>query len=476
MESLFSGDNLWKVGLAAVFAVVAFVAMLRDAKFGFLFLGAMLFLSGLGLTEDAEKSAMGRSWLYALQERRQLAYVACAGLLFVGVAVHASKLQTRNLPLLGFMVMFQGVYMGMITIFQAGPLSGLQAVIFSIFSMSAVLFMLASQLRTWEDIIKLLRVISLVGCVWTVACTMQFMIDQSVLLTGAARRFIGLSGNPQHAAGLSAVMATLSLWLTLNDRGKLWKLVAVVATATHIIFVLWTASRTGLALTSMGFAAVLYARMGRAVLAAPVLIAAAYGLLTLAQSMGVEFGFERLSSREDTRTAQWNILLENGLSNPVLGVGLREAGASENGFLYGFAAFGLGVPLIMLLIMFTTMGVWFRLLKARFDTPSPVGKRTMDLCMGFFIMYWAGNMFEGFGVARISPQLSYFLIFSCIAASAINISGDERAWMRAQGVADDEEAEHLDAVAADHCGEYTPGISDYGVNDGAGDNRPVQPA
>ncbi len=456
METLFASENLWKLGLAATFAVVAFVAMLRDAKFGFLFLGAMLFLSGLGLTEDAEKGGLYRSWLFALQERRQLAYVACAGLLFIGVAIHAGKLQTRNLPILGFLVMFQGVYMGMITIFQDGPIAGLQAVIFSIFSMAAVLFILAGQLRSWDDIISLLRVIALVGCVWTAACTLQFVIDQNVLLTGAGRRFIGLSGNPQHAAGLSAVMATLSLWLTLNDRGKFWKLVAIVATATHIIFVLWTGSRTGLALTTMGFTAVLYARLGRAVLAAPVLLVAAYGLLTLAQSMGVEFGFERLSSKEDTRTAQWNILLDNGLANPILGVGLREAGASENGFLYGFAAFGLGVPLIMAVVMLVTIAIWFRLLKARFDTPNPVGKRLMDLCMGFFIMYWAGNMFEGFGVARISPQLTYFLIFACIAASAINIAGDERAVLRAQGIQDEDDAAMgLEAVTtAQDYGDY----------------------
>jgi hypothetical protein len=457
MESLFAGENLWKLGVAAVFAIAAFGAMLRDAKFGFIFLGAMLFISGLGLTEDAEKSGMSRSWLYALQERRQLAYVGCAGLLFVGVAIHAGKLQTRNLPLLGFMVMFQGVYMGMITIFQDGPIAGLQAVIFTIFSMSAILFILAGQLRSWDDIISLLRVIALVGCVWTAACSLQFMIDQNVLLTGAGKRFIGLSGNPQHAAGLSAVMATLSLWLTLNDRGKFWKLVAVVATATHIIFVLWSGSRTGLALTTMGFTAVLYARLGRAVLAAPILLVAAYGLLTLAQSMGVEFGLERLSSKEDTRTAQWTILLENGLSNPIMGVGLREAGASENGFLYGFAAFGLGVPIIMAIIMFTSMAIWFRLLKARFDTPNPIGKRLMDLCMGFLIMYWAGNMFEGFGVARISPQLSYFLIFSCIAASAVNIASDERAALRAQGIQDED-----DAALGIEAGTNDSDYGDYG--------------
>ncbi len=454
MDGLFASENLWKIGVLAILGVIAFMGMLRNARVGFIFLGAMIFLSGLGLTENADKMQEYRTWLYVLQTNRQLAYAGCAGLLLLGVMVHAAKVNSRTVPVLGLMVMLQGIYMGIINIFQGEVSGGLQAVVFTIFSMSAILLSISSQLKSWDDIVDLLRMLITVGAVWTLACTVQFAVDQSVLLTGNARRFVGLSGNPQHAAGLSAVMSTIALWLVLNDAKKFWNVIAIFTLTTHVIFVLWTASRTGLALTTMGFASVLYARLGRAVFFAPVLVGAGYGLLTLAQSMGVEFGFERLSSRDDTRTAQWGILWENGLNNPIIGVGLTEAGASENGFLYGFAAFGLGVPVIMACIMLVTIGIWFRMLRSRFETPNPTGKRVVDLCLGFFVMYWAGNMFEGFGVARISPQLSYFLIFACIAACTVTVASEERALTREAG---QEDLEALPAPDYDEpYGDYKP--------------------
>jgi hypothetical protein len=427
MEDLFSSQGFWKLGLILAAVLYALFQLVRKPDFAMIFVGGMLFLSALGLTEDAEKFADTRVWLYPLQVNRQLAYAACAGMVMLGAAIHSSKVNSRTIPGLGLGMLALGVYMGVILIFQKGAVAGFAAIFLAIFSMGAVMILLASQLRSWDDFAKVLRILTFVGCVWTLACTIQFLSDQTRLTTGyGMRRFVGLSGNPQHAAGLSAVMATVGFWVLLNDRAKFWKLLASIAASTHIIFVLWTASRTGLALTVIGFTGILYARIGRAIFFAPVAGGMGYALLTVAQNMGVQFGFERLSSREDTRSDKWQILWETGMSSPVIGVGLEDAGGSENGFLYGFASFGIGVPVIMVIILLFTIGVCLRLIKARFDTPDPVGKRLIDLTIAFFLMYWAGNIFEGFGVARISPQLTYFLIFACFATSAITISQDER--------------------------------------------------
>ncbi|MCX5690511.1 MAG: hypothetical protein NTV94_12140 [Planctomycetota bacterium] len=429
MDTLFDSQGFWKLGLVVVVAVFSFFGLIKSSKFSLLFIGAMLFISGLGLGEDVQKGVEYHTWLFPLQSNRQAVYMACAGMVLLGGMIHAAKLKTSNIPGLGIGMMLMGVYMGTITIFHTGMINGFAAIVLALFSMSAVMIVLASQLREWDDFVSMLRVLALIGCVWTLACVVQFVVDKSALTTGfGLRRFIGLSGNPQHAAGLSAVMATLSFWLVLNDRSKLWKLLAVMAATTHIVFVLWTASRTGLALTMIGFTGILYARLGRAVFFAPVAGLIGYAVLTLAQNMGVEFGFERLTSSDDTRSDKWNILIERGFSSPIVGVGLEDAGGSENGFLYGFASFGFGVPIILTLIMLATMVVCAKLVKARFETPNPVGKRVIDLTLAFFAMYWAGNMFEGFGVARISPQLTYFLIFSCFASCAIALARDEHAW------------------------------------------------
>ena len=444
MDTLFTSQGFWKLGLIAAVAAFSFFGLIKSSRFSLLFIGAMLFLSGLGLGEDIQKGAEYHTWLFPLQSNRQAVYMACAGMVLLGGMIHAAKLNTRNIPGLGIGMMVLGIYMGTVTIFHTGMINGFAAIILAIFSMSAVMLVLASQLREWDDFVGMLRVLSFIGCVWTMACVVQFVVDKSALTTGfGLRRFIGLSGNPQHAAGLSAVMATLSFWLVLNDRSKFWKLLAVMAASTHIIFVLWTASRTGLALTLIGFTGILYARLGRAVFFAPIAGAVGYAVLTLAQNMGVEFGFERLTSSDDTRSDKWNILWERGLSSPIVGVGLEDAGGSENGFLYGFASFGFGVPVIMMLIMLATMVVCLRLVKARFETPNPVGKRVIDLTLAFFAMYWAGNLFEGFGVARISPQLTYFLVFSCFASCAIALARDEHAMAAAAGPEDAPEEEYF---------------------------------
>jgi hypothetical protein len=77
-------------------------------------------------------------------------------------------------------------------------------------------------------------------------------------------------------------------------------------------------------------------------------------------------------------------------------------------------------------------------------------------------------MFEGFGVARISPQLVYFLIFSCIAISAVNIANDERAWLRAQGVDDEDEGSSAHTATPE-----TPKDTEY---EGYGDYGDYKPA
>ncbi len=426
MDDIFSAQEIWKLGVVGILAVVAFVQTLRSAKFPMVFTGAMLFISTLGLTEDAARGSEYRTWLYALQTNRQTVYVLCAALVTLGVAIHASRINTRTVPGLGLGMMLLGVYMGLITIFHLGPIAGLSAVALSVFSIGVMLIFLASQMRSWDEIVSVLRVFAMVGCIWTAGCIVQFLIDQTMLTTGfGARRFVGLTGNPQHAAGFSAVMATVGFWLYLNDTSKRWRALAVICSTTHIIFVLWTASRTGLAMSVMGFAGVLYSRIGRGVFLAPVAVAVGYALLTLAEAMGVQFGFERLTSTDDTRSHKWATLIENGFANPIVGVGLDNAGGSENGFLYGFAAFGIGVPVILAILMLATLGVCLRLIKLRFDTPNPVGRRLIDLTLAFFAMYWAGNMFEGFGVARISPQLCFFVIFACMASSMVAIVQDE---------------------------------------------------
>lgn len=426
MDDLFSEQNIWKIVVLAVAGAAAFIQTLRNPRFPLFFIAGMLFFASLGITVDAADGLEPRTWLFAVQANRQILYAVCAGMVILGVAVHAGRINTRTVPGLGVGMMLLGIYMGLITIFHEGPGAGIAAATLALGSVGVMLLFLTSYLRTWDDVNALVRMFVLVGCLWSALCIVQVGIDQRALTMGySSRRFMGLSGNPQHAAGFAAAMATVSFWVFLNNSSKRWRFLAIFCGATHAVFILWTASRTGLAMTTIGFAGVLYSRLGRGVLLAPIAAAAGFGLLTLAQAIGIEFGFERFTSTDDTRTEKWLTLLENGLANPVLGMGIEDAGGSENGFLYGFAAFGIGAPIIMGTLLLATMFACLRLIKTRFDTGSELGKRVIDLTIAYFAMYWAGNMFEGFGVARMSPQLCFFVMFACIASASKAIVEDE---------------------------------------------------
>ncbi len=428
MGELFSADNIWKLGIVAAAVVSIIFMMLKSPKGGLYLLAAMLFLAGLGLPKDAEKGTEYRTWLFSIQDKRNFMYAGCAALMCLGLFAHASKINPRYTAPLSWLYVFLNVLMGMIIIIQpsGGPMAGFLAIIFAVLTMVPMMLLISAVLKEWDDWIVVLRFLALGALAWTIACTVQFGIDQSVLITGSGRRFVGLSGNPQHAAGLSAVLTVTCTWLFLNDPKKRWKLLWAAIAASHVVFVLWTGSRTGLITTVAGLTAIFYARIGKAVLFAPVVAGAVYGLVLLATEMGVKFGFERLTSSSDTRSDKWSTMWETGMSNPVIGVGLTEAGGSENGFLYGFASFGITVPMVLLVMMIVTGFLCMRLVANRFGA-QPHVKRLIDLCIGFFTMYWLGNMAEGYGVARMSPQLVFFLTFSTLAYGLLIRLKDEAA-------------------------------------------------
>jgi len=444
MDQLFTTQGITRLLVVTVVGLVVAVALVRSQRASLYVLAALLFFNALGLSEDFEKGV--QTWLAPLQVANRWLVAASAGLLYLGAFAHKGKLDTKTLPGLGLGMMAMGVYMGLISIYHENAISGMTSIFFAIFSMIAIFLALGSTVKTWDDCTAVMRAFMLAGGAWTLGSVVQFFVNQNFLVMGNSRRFIGLMSNPQHAAGFCAVMATLCVWLVLNDRVKFYRVLAMFVGATHIVFVLWTSSRTGLAVTIIGFTAVFYARMGRAVLFAPVIAAVGYGLLSAAASMGVRFGFERLTSTDDTRTHMWRRMWDSAMESPIVGVGLRDATGSENGFLYGFSLYGIGMPIIMLLLMFSTIFVCAKLFHARFLTKDPVGKRVIDLTIGFFAMYWAGNMFEGYGVARISPQLVFFLTFSCIATAAMAIVRAEQA----EGLTDESEFEPVDGY-----GEYT---------------------
>ena len=132
-----------------------------------------------------------------------------------------------------------------------------------------------------------------------------------------------------------------------------------------------------------------------------------------------------MTSTSDTRSAVWMALLDNALQNPVFGAGARGAGAAENSFLLATASFGFGSLFTLLLLVAGVIVQSCRLLFVR-GRMDPASRRVGDLLIGFFAAYFAGSMFEGYIIARISVMLPLFMIFAAITTRLLEFEAASR--------------------------------------------------
>ena len=148
-------------------------------------------------------------------------------------------------------------------------------------------------------------------------------------------------------------------------------------------------------------------------------LAGAVGFKVL-QSLNVDLGLERLTSTANTHEVAWATLLQSGLSSPIVGVGIRSAGDTENSYLLAFAGYGIGMVALLGLLMFACMIQSIRLFRRRWALP-PIDRTLIDLIIGVEVMYFAGAVFEGYIMARVGPPLMFMLIFSSMGTALISV-------------------------------------------------------
>jgi len=280
---------------------------------------------------------------------------------------------------------------------------------------------LPSILDDHDDFMRLVRALAVAGLIWNACVVIQYVINPAALMLGASKRFMGVGANPQHAACFLAIVGIASLFLSLNETHRRFRPVWIVQAAVCAAFIGWAGSRTGALMYLIGTAAVLYRTLGRAVLFMPVVIAVLFGALSLIEQLQFNVATERLISTEDTRSSVWRNMIESGINNPVMGVGTRNAGGSENSFLLAFASYGVGGLVCSLILISVVAATIWRLLRVRslFD---PAAGRLVDLQIGLFGAFFAGAMFEGYLVARVSAMTVMFILFASMASRLVAIA------------------------------------------------------
>ena len=409
------------IGLfAAMVGFACFVLMLIKKERANWVIGVMLFASSLGIPVEYNGKVI-TGIFFKLQLYRSELFLLCGMALACHVLVHIRETRGRFVSLQGSIIVVMGFYAALLRFIHSGAADGSESVLYAFFTLIPLLWALPLLIHDFSDVWRLLRTFAVVNAIWIGGVAAQIAINPSVVVIGREQRFIGLLGNPQHTGTLMAVFVALSLYLFLNDPLKRYKLIYLTLFGINTGFRAWAWSRTGLVMAVLAITGVLYARVGKAILWLPAVAIFVAISLKLLEMAGLSIGFERLASTNNTRASAWSNLWHNGLDSPIVGKGVEGAGDSENGYLYGFAAYGIGMVMLIMILMLGTAYTSFKLWARR--KYLPIEYRSLsDFLIGYFALYFGGSFFEGYMMARVASHLLFFLVFTGIASQFIQMT------------------------------------------------------
>lgn len=371
----------------------------------------LLFGASMATPRDWADQILPTVWL-GIQTRRSEIFLAggIAGLLVV--LTQFGRLSGKRVSVAGLLLVVMGLYSAMLRLHHGGPADGFESMIFAFCTMVPLLLVAPLIMDQPGDIRLILRTVALLNLLWLGMCALQFVINSSYLTQGNQYRFQGLLGNPQHAGTLMAFFGVVVLWLLLNDRGAVTKFIYTGILGANMVLLIWSGSRTGMGMALVGFAGVMYTRLGKSMLFMPFAAVIAYfGFKMVLSLTGLEIGAARLTTLEDTRTEAWLRLIASGMESPLFGVGMDEVDRSENSWLYAFASYGIGLFALSVLMTLVAGFEVLRAVRLRFVLTLEE-RRVLDLTIGVVAMYFAGAMLEGYMVSRVSASLPLFLFFA----------------------------------------------------------------
>ena len=210
-------------------------------------------------------------------------------------------------------------------------------------------------------------------------------------------RMFGSASHPNFF-GVQLALAGIALLTVFFSAGSyLIKCGVASLIALDALLLVATGSRTGMLMLASGSALLLWVQLGgRAwvgMLSISIAIAVAFILISAVQLDQYSDVFNR-GGETDTRTAAWAAMVELISDSPILGYG-GPIGTSENSFLRGWVAYGVGYTFIAV-GTFTSLMVLGVFRSVRHD---PTFSNVSGFCMALLI----GSNLEGFMVDGFSP-------------------------------------------------------------------------
>lgn len=352
-----------------------------------------------------------RQFLNPVQENRAAIIAGFVPTLLVGSYFLLPRARVASVSMTALLIGGLYCYMGMVRVKHEGPVDGALTILLATSTLALLLVVLPRIVQNWDDFIVLPRIVAIAVAGFIGLSGYQVVTNLDHALIGNTNRFIGVAANPQFAAVLCAMGLLFIIWLAFNDNRR-YRVFYLALTVPTAVALLATGSRTGIMMCLMGLCVLGVRRFGRGLLILPLLAVAVMLALRLADFLGIDLPLERLLQGGNTRSAAWAGLFNIFSANPVFGVGHFAAGKSENSWLLAAAAYGAGLPLIMLAIglscMKLSITLWHRT-RAYASMHSYVDLQVAVLCA-----YFAGTIFEGYMVGRINAM---FMVLSITVIS-----------------------------------------------------------
>jgi len=392
----------------------AWIAMTLRFELARLLIAFMLFTSATGIKTTATGRIINVGWLTPFQLARSEIFLACGILLGLALLTNLPKVLDARLSTASWYLIAIGVLQSVMRVFHEGPVGGAMSMFFAAATLVTLAYAIAALTRTREDAIAMIRVIAFANMAYIACCFVSLVVSPDSIVMTVERRFNGLAAQPITAAITLGVGCVAAIWLVLYDPKWRYRWLWIALIGTNAVLVLATGSRTGILILAIGGAAVLYRRLGRIVILAPVgVVSILLTMVVLDKVIGLNFAFDRATTIEDTRTDVWRQLIVEGMSSPLIGIGTGAhvqggTSQSENSYLYGFAAFGVSMLLLLVTFLLVSMLFCFKIFRASFHYPH--WRSMTDFTLAIYVMYFILTPIDGGMISRVDQLIILLMI------------------------------------------------------------------
>ena len=357
------------------------------------------------------------------------------GLLLVIIFLSKNKWQKVLIPSpLPYLCLIQGI------VFIKNGFSGsLIFAILALLTFSGLVVMIlqgpSRWLETETDFKWGISVISLVGIIFAIVNLYQGAINLYPI-TFWSGRFLGTTGNPQHAAVLLSTTIPALLYLIEREENQIWFKGVLIAFAAIIgIGILMTGSRTGMIMTVVSI--LLFYNISGKLITRAAMLAGALLLISMVFESSQQWFMETTGSQldrffgpelfKDTRTHVWSAQWETFKDYPFFGKPLqgdRLSGYGENSWLGAAAAFGLIGLIPLLLFGWECLKMIFKLY--RYGNREPIHQKQCNLVIAGLLSLLAGSIFEPYLLGTITFQLIALMQYLILGKFLLQLQHQEK--------------------------------------------------